>query len=38
VPMISNRPVSIPDGHRLRTFDVFTVAMNWTRNTGKLPS
>jgi phosphonoacetate hydrolase len=31
VPMISNRPVTVPDGHRLRTFDVFTVAMNWTK-------
>jgi phosphonoacetate hydrolase len=35
VPMISNCPVSVPDGHRLRTFDVFTVAMNWTQSTGK---
>jgi phosphonoacetate hydrolase len=38
VPMISNRPVTVPHGHQLRTFDVFTVAMNWTETTGKLPS
>jgi phosphonoacetate hydrolase len=35
VPMISNRPVTVPEGHQLRTFDVFTVAMNWTDTTGK---
>lgn len=34
VPMISNRHVSVPVGHHLRTFDVFTVAMNWTQGTG----
>jgi phosphonoacetate hydrolase len=31
VPMISNRKVEIPAGHRLRTFDVFSVALNHTR-------
>lgn len=30
VPMISNRKISIPVGHRLRTFDVFAVALNYT--------
>ncbi|HRK24078.1 MAG TPA: phosphonoacetate hydrolase [Beijerinckiaceae bacterium] len=30
VPMISNRKVSVPAGHRLRTFDVFAVALNHT--------
>lgn len=30
VPMISNRPVSLPPGHHLRTFDVFAVALNHT--------
>lgn len=29
VPMISNRPLTPPDGHRLRTFDVFSAALNW---------
>lgn len=29
VPMISNRTLTPPDGHRLRTFDVFTAALNW---------
>lgn len=28
VPMISNRKVEIPQGHRLRNFDVFAVALN----------
>ena len=28
VPMISNRKLSIPAGHRLRTFDAFWVALN----------
>ncbi len=36
VPMIANRPISVPAGHRLRTFDVFAAAMNWTETTGKL--
>lgn len=31
VPMISNRHVTLPSGHRLRTFDVFAVALNWTQ-------
>jgi len=31
VPMISNRKVRLPEGHRLRTFDVFAVALNHTR-------
>jgi phosphonoacetate hydrolase len=35
VPMIANRPVTVPHGHQLRTFDVFTVAMNWMDTTGK---
>jgi phosphonoacetate hydrolase len=30
VPMISNRKVTLPPGHRLRTFDVFAVALNHT--------
>jgi phosphonoacetate hydrolase len=30
VPMIANRPVSLPPGHHLRTFDVFAVALNHT--------
>ncbi|MGE0853625.1 MAG: phosphonoacetate hydrolase [Hyphomicrobiaceae bacterium] len=30
VPMISNRKVKLPPGHRLRTFDVFSVALNDT--------
>lgn len=30
VPMISNRAISVPAGHRLRTFDVFSVALNHT--------
>jgi phosphonoacetate hydrolase len=29
VPMISNRTLTPPDGHRLRTFDVFAAALNW---------
>jgi phosphonoacetate hydrolase len=28
VPMIANRAVTIPDGHQLRNFDVFDVALN----------
>ena len=28
VPMIVNRKVSLPAGHRLRNFDVFDVALN----------
>jgi len=28
VPMIANRAVSIPAGHRLRNFDIFDVALN----------
>ena len=28
VPMISNRRIEMPAGHRLRTFDVFAVALN----------
>jgi phosphonoacetate hydrolase len=28
VPMIVNRQVSLPEGHRLRNFDVFDVALN----------
>ncbi len=28
VPMISNRKLKIPSGHRLRTFDAFWVALN----------
>jgi phosphonoacetate hydrolase len=38
VPMISNRPITVPDGHQLRTFDVFAAAMNWTASTGKQPA
>jgi phosphonoacetate hydrolase len=30
VPMISNRKVTLPPGHRLRTFDAFAVALNHT--------
>jgi phosphonoacetate hydrolase len=30
VPMISNRKVKLAPGHRLRTFDVFSVALNDT--------
>ena len=30
VPMISNRVISPPAGHRLRTFDLFAAALNWT--------
>jgi phosphonoacetate hydrolase len=30
VPMISNRAIQLPEGHRLRTFDVFSAALNWT--------
>jgi phosphonoacetate hydrolase len=30
VPMISNRRIELPVGHRLRTFDVFAVALNHT--------
>ena len=29
VPMISNRAITVPAGHRLRTFDVFAAALNW---------
>lgn len=28
VPLISNRPVSLPKGHQLRNFDIFDVALN----------
>ncbi len=28
VPMIVNRKVSLPEGHRLRNFDVFDIALN----------
>jgi phosphonoacetate hydrolase len=28
VPMISNRKITVPAGHRLRTFDVFQMALN----------
>jgi phosphonoacetate hydrolase len=28
VPMIANRKVTVPDGYRLRNFDVFDVALN----------
>jgi phosphonoacetate hydrolase len=28
VPMIANRAVTVPDGHKLRNFDVFDVALN----------
>jgi phosphonoacetate hydrolase len=28
VPMIANRAVTVPEGHRLRNFDVFDVALN----------
>ncbi len=34
VPMIANRPIIVPQGHRLRTFDVFAAALNWTAKTG----
>ena len=30
VPMISNRRITLPPGHRLRTFDVFSVALDHT--------
>jgi phosphonoacetate hydrolase len=30
VPMLSNRRITLPAGHRLRTFDVFAVALNHT--------
>ncbi len=30
VPMVSNRRIELPAGHRLRTFDVFAVALNHT--------
>ena len=30
VPMVSNRKIELPAGHRLRTFDVFAVALNHT--------
>lgn len=30
VPMLSNRQITLPPGHRLRTFDVFSVALNHT--------
>ncbi len=29
VPMIANRTVTLPEGHQLRNFDVFDVALNW---------
>jgi phosphonoacetate hydrolase len=28
VPLIVNRPVSVPEGHRLRNFDIFDLALN----------
>ena len=28
VPMIANRKVTVPEGHQLRNFDVFDVALN----------
>ena len=28
VPMIANRAVTLPDGHQLRNFDIFDVALN----------
>jgi phosphonoacetate hydrolase len=28
VPMIANRPVTVPGAHQLRNFDVFDVALN----------
>ncbi len=28
VPMIANRPVTLPEGHQLRNFDIFDVALN----------
>ena len=28
VPMLSNRRICVPEGHRLRNFDVFAVALN----------
>jgi phosphonoacetate hydrolase len=28
VPMIANRKVTVPDGHKLRNYDVFDVALN----------
>ena len=31
VPMIANRPIAIPEGHTLRNFDVFDVALNLVR-------
>ena len=31
VPLISHRPVSVPEGHQLRNFDVFDVALNLIR-------
>jgi phosphonoacetate hydrolase len=30
VPMLSNRKITLPPGHRLRTFDAFWVALNHT--------
>jgi phosphonoacetate hydrolase len=34
VPMISNRKIALPPGHRLRTFDAFAVALNPTQGAG----
>ena len=31
VPFISNRPVVVPSGHRLRNFDAFSIALNHVR-------
>ena len=28
VPMIANRKVPLPEGHQLRNFDIFDVALN----------
>ena len=28
VPMIANRAVTLPEGHQLRNFDIFDVALN----------
>jgi phosphonoacetate hydrolase len=31
VPMIANRPIAVPQGHILRNFDVFDIALNLVR-------
>lgn len=38
VPMIANRHIEVPAGHRLRTFDVFAAALNWTALKGSQAS